>query len=123
MLSSGQIYAANQWASLVALAEKHDERDFLYEAYSDLKSEKASEEAAEAISESSWQVKDFFEFNDSARDEFYEYMQTGENETEAYDESTTLLDKLEYELLRELGLSRDDAWPAELDGTPTGRDV
>lgn len=123
MLSGGQIYAANLYASLFALAEKHEETDWFYEAYSDLKSEKASEEASEAISESTWQVKDFFEFNESAREEFYEYMQTGENETESYDESETLLGKLERELLQYLGLSRDDAWPAELDGTPTGRDV
>ncbi len=119
MLSGGQIYAANQWAAISALASDHDLSDWLFESYSDLKSEKAAAEAADAIAESAWQVRDFFEYNDGAREEFGEYMDEGERETEAYDESTTLLDKLEAELRQRLGLTRDTLWPAGQDGTPS----
>ena len=119
MLSGTQIYAANQWAALSALAHDHDVVDWFHEAYSDLKTEKAAEEAEEAIEESSWRVRDFFEYNDDARREFHEYVDEGEREMESYDESSSLLDKLEVELRAHLGLQLDTLWPSGQDGKPS----
>lgn len=111
MLSGGQIQRANQWSAISSLAHDHDLTDWLHEAYSELKSEKAAEEAAEAISEAPYQLRDFFEYGTGgteAVDAFGEYMDEGERETEAYDESTTLLDKLEAELRQRLNLEPSD---------------
>jgi len=123
MLSGSQIYAANKYAALVALAEKHEAEDTFFEIMSELKSEESAEEAADAISESHWLVRDWFERGSEEGEEytenFHRYVEEGNLETAPYDEKDSLLDKLETELRSQLGLPEDeDDWPAEDDGRP-----
>ncbi len=119
MLSGAQIYAANQWAAISALAHDNDLTDWLHEAYSELKSEKAADETSQAIKDSTFEVRDFFEYNDSAREEFYEYIDEAGREIEAYDEDVSLLDNLEAQLRQRLGKPSNQLWPASFDGQPS----
>lgn len=123
MLSGSQVYAANKYAALLALAEQHDAEEEFFQIMSELKSEESAEEAADAIAESHWLVRDWFDHesgNDrSAAGEFYQYVEEGNQETAAYDERESLLDKLERQLRSSIGLPEDeDDWPTERDGEP-----